>query len=166
MTVEVARDALLADARASAARIVAAADAEVRKRIGAARREAAEISARARAQGAADGSLTAAREAARQAGLERRALLRARGEAYAQLVGRAHAAALELRRDPGYQDLLAGLVAAARRDLGEDAELEVDPPDVGGVRARSGTRLVDYTLPALATSCLEALGPRLRRLWE
>ena len=73
---------------------------------------------------------------------------------------------LELRREPGYADLLARLEGAARRDLGDRVELEVDPPDVGGVRGRAGTLLVDYTLPALAVACLESLGARVRRLWE
>ncbi len=165
MTIEVAGDALLADARTSAARIAEAADAEARERIEAARRAAAEITAQARARGVAEGRLAAAREAARQAALARTKALAAAGASYQELVLRVQAAVLDLRGEPGYADLLARLVAAARRDLGGDAELEVDPPDAGGVRARSGTRVVDYTLPALATGCLEALGPRLRRLW-
>jgi hypothetical protein len=166
LTVDVARDALLADAQASAQRIIAEADAEALERIEAARRAATDIVARARAQGEAEGRVLAAREAAREAALARMEVLAARGAAYEEFRRRACAAALALRDEAGYADLLAGLAAAARRDLGDDADLEVDPPDAGGVRARLGTRLVDYTLPALAARCVEALGPRLRRLWE
>jgi hypothetical protein len=166
LTVDAARDALLADARASAEQSVAEADAEARERIETARRAAADVAARARAQGEAEGRLLAAREAARLAALARADVLTARAGAYEELGRRAHTAVLELRHEDGYAELLARLAAAARRDLGDDADLEVDPPDAGGVRARAGTRLVDYTLPALAGRCVEALGPRLRRLWE
>ena len=93
-------------------------------------------------------------------------MLSARGALYEELGRRARAAVLDLRGEPGYEDLLARLAARARRELGDDAVLEVDPPDAGGVRARAGSRRVDYTLPALAAGCLESLGPRLRRLWE
>ena len=166
MTLEVARDALLADARASAARIIDEADTEVGERLEAARRTAAEILDRARSQGEAEGRLLSSREEARRAALERSRVLVARGGLHEELGRRARSAVLELRREPGYADLLARLEAAARDDLGDRAELEVDPPDVGGVRARAGTLLVDYTLPALAAACLESLGPRVRRLWE
>jgi hypothetical protein len=56
--------------------------------------------------------------------------------------------------------------AAARRDLGADAAVEVDPANAGGVRAACGSRRVDYTLPTLADRCLDDLGPALRRLWS
>ena len=166
MTLEVARDALLADARASAGRIIDEADTEVGERLEAARRTAAEILDRARSQGEAEGRLLASREAARRAALERTRVLTARGGLHEDLGRRARSAVLELRREPGYADLLARLEGAARRDLGDRVELEVDPPDVGGVRGRAGTLLVDYTLPALAVACLESLGARVRRLWE
>ena len=166
MSVDAARDALLADARASAERIVAQADGEARERVEAARRTAAELLGRARAEGEAEGRLVAAREAARQDALARSQVLTARGEAYEELRRRARLAVLALRHEAGYRDLLERLAAAARRELGDDADLEFDPPDAGGVRARAGTRLVDYTLPALATDCVEALGPRMARLWE
>ncbi len=86
--------------------------------------------------------------------------------AYEELRRRARTAVLALRDDPGYPELLERLAAACRRDLGEQAQLEIDPPEAGGVRARAGTRRVDYTLIALAERCVEELGPRLRRLWE
>lgn len=166
MTIDPARDALLDDARASAERIVAEADAEARERIEAARRAATDIVTRARAQGEAEGRLLAAREAAGEAALARMEVLEARGAVHEELHQRARTAVLALRDEAGYADLLARLAASARQDLGEDADLEIDPPDAGGVRAHAGTRLVDYTLPALAERCLEALGPRLRGLWK
>jgi vacuolar-type H+-ATPase subunit E/Vma4 len=166
LSVDVARDALLADARASAERIVAEADAEARERVEAARRTAAELIAQGRARGEAEGRLIAAREAAQHEALARRQVLTARGAAYEELRRRASTAVLTLRQEAGYADLLERLAEAARRDLGDNADLEIDPPDAGGVRARTSTRLVDDTLPALAAACVEALGPRVSRLWE
>ncbi len=72
---------------------------------------------------------------------------------------------LALRSAPGYDELLDRLAAAARRDLGDDASVERDPPDAGGVRAQAGTRSVDYTLPALAARWIDELGSSVRRLW-
>jgi vacuolar-type H+-ATPase subunit E/Vma4 len=166
LPLEVARDARLAEARASAARIIDEADTEVGERLEAARRTATEILDRARSQGEAEGRLVSSREEARRTALERSRVLVARGGLYEELGRRARSAVLELRHEPGYADLLARLEAAARDDLGDRVELEVDPPDAGGVRARAGTLLVDYTLPTLAAACLESLGPRVRRLWE
>jgi vacuolar-type H+-ATPase subunit E/Vma4 len=166
LTVDVARDALLADARASAERTLAAADAEARERLAEARRDAGDVIGRARAEGEAEGRLLSAREEAERAAARRAAVMASRGEAHRELVRRARSEVLALRGEPGYPALLARLEAAARRALGPDAELEVDPPGEGGVRARAGSRLVDYTLPALAEGCLAALGPRVRRLWS
>jgi hypothetical protein len=93
-------------------------------------------------------------------------VLAAQRESYDELHRRARAAALALRDEPGYDELLARLAAAVRRDLREDAELEVDPPDGGGVRGRAGSRRADYTLTALADRCVDDLGPALARLWS
>src|ERR1035437_5695471 len=72
---------------------------------------------------------------------------------------------MALRGGRGYPELLQRLAAAARRDLGEDAEVEIDPPGLGGVRARAGSRRVDYTLASLADRRVEDLGPLLARRW-
>ncbi|HEY7250034.1 MAG TPA: hypothetical protein VIG37_06030 [Methylomirabilota bacterium] len=166
LTLEPARDALLADARNRARQLIDQASAEATARIEQARRAGAEIVDRARAQGEAEGRISGAREEARESALARMEVLAAQRAAYEELRRRARAAVLALRDDPGYPELLERLAAACRNDLGERAQLETDPPDAGGVRATAGTRSVDYTLIALAERCIDALGPRLRRLWE
>ena len=165
MTLEAARDALLSDARAAAQRVREEAEADAEARLEVARREAEETIARARARGIAEGRVDAAQEEARERAFARMDVLAAQRESYDELRRCAREAALGLRKEPGYADLLERLAAAARRDLGDDAELEIDPPDVGGVRARAGSRRVEYTLPALADRCAEELGTAAQRLW-
>lgn len=165
MTLEAARDSLLVDARAAARRRLDEAEADARACVEAARREADETIARARAQGEAEGRVEAAHEDARERALARMDVLAAQREAYDELRRRAREAARGLREQPGYADLLERLAAAARRDLGDDAELEIDPPGAGGVRARAGSRRVDYTLAALADRCVAQLGTGVKRLW-
>lgn len=165
MTLDAARDALLADARERAAGMLAAADAETAERTARARREADALVARARARGEVEGRVAAARTVAVERSFARMKVLAAQRAASDEFRGRARIAVLALRDAPDYPDLLDRLAALARRDLGDGTELERDPPDVGGVRARTGTRSVDYTLVALADRCVEALGSRLQRLW-
>jgi vacuolar-type H+-ATPase subunit E/Vma4 len=161
-----ARDALLADAHARADEIVARAEAEVAQQTEPARREAEAILAAARAEGEAEGRREAAREEAAEHAAARATVLGAQRESYDQLCLRVRAAALALRGERDYQRLLERLSAAARRELGDDAELEVDPPELGGVRGKAGTRAIDYTLVAIAERCVDGLGPRLAALWS
>jgi vacuolar-type H+-ATPase subunit E/Vma4 len=165
MTLETARDALLADARATANDARAEAQAAAAGRLDAARREADAIVARAREQGDAEGRERGALEEGVARTLARMEVLAARREAYEELRRQARAAVLRLRDDPGYPQLLDRLAAAARRDLGDDALLERDPGDAGGVRASRGSRRVDHTLVALADRCVDDLGVALQRLW-
>lgn len=165
MTFDAARDALLADARERAAALLAHADAEAAERIRRARGQAAEIIAAARARGEAEGRIAVAHAAAVEQSFARMTVLAAQRMAVDELRDRARTAALALRNAPHYPELLDRLTAAARRDLGEQAEIERDPPDAGGVRARSGTRSVDYTLLTLAERCIDAYGSRMHRLW-
>jgi len=160
------RSALLsaAEAEANAAAVAAAKEA------------AAELSlAEAQIAGLLDGARTEAesavgRETSRILGRARsdagRAVLGAQRDLYDELCARAKTAALELRHDPGYAGLLVRLQAIARARLGDDATLDVDPPDAGGVRGFSGSRHVDLSLPALAERALASLGPELERLWR
>ena len=165
MTLGSARDALVGDARAVADRERALAEADARERLAAARREAEALVARARELGEADGREQGAVDEGVARTLAHLDVLAARREGYDELRRRAREAVLELRDAPDHGELLDRLAAAARRDLGEDAELELDPPGLGGVQASSGSRRVDYTLAALADRCLEDLGPALARLW-
>jgi vacuolar-type H+-ATPase subunit E/Vma4 len=165
VTLEAARDALLADARAAARRMLDEAETEAEARLESARREAEETIAHARAQGIAEGRVDAAHEEARERTFARMDVLAAQRESYDELRRRAREAVLGLREEPGYAELLERLAAAARRELGADAELEIDPADGGGVRGRAGSRRVDYTLPALADRCVDDLGTAAQRLW-
>lgn len=165
MSLVTAREALLADARRRAEEIVAQAEEQAREQIEPARRQADEIVAAARAQGEADGRLEAAREEAVQRFSARTTVLGAQRESYEELRRRARAAVLTLRDEPDYPELLEHLGAAARRDLGDGAQLQIDPPELGGVLGTAGTRAVDYTLVALADRCVDDLGPRLAVLW-
>lgn len=165
MSIGDARDALLADAHEEARRALADAEEQARAQIEEARRQATEMVARARAEGEADGRLAAARDASQARTQARTEVLAAQREAYEELGRRARAAGLALRDDPGYPGLLERLGAAARRDLGDGAELEVDPPDAGGIRATAGSHRVDYTLTVLADRCVTVLGPEAARIW-
>jgi vacuolar-type H+-ATPase subunit E/Vma4 len=164
MSLASAREALLDDARRHAEEIVAQAEADARERLEAARRDADELIARAHAEGEAEGREQAARAQAGERFAAHMQVLAARRASYDALRERARYAALGLREDPSYSHLLARLEAAARRDLGADAELTLDPSR-GGVIARAGSREVDYTLAALAERCVEELGAKVAALW-
>jgi hypothetical protein len=165
MSLASAREALLDDARRGAEQVVAQAELEARERLDAARHAAGELVARARAEGEAEGREQAARLDAGERFSAHLQVLAARRASYDALLEQARAAALALRGDPSYPELLDRLGAAARRDLGAGAELTVDPPERGGVVARAGSREVGYTLVALAERCVAGLGPKVARLW-
>jgi vacuolar-type H+-ATPase subunit E/Vma4 len=160
-----AREALLADARRRAHEIVAQAETEAAEQIEPAHRQADALVAAGRAQGEVDGRLEAAREEAVARFSARMTVLAEQRASYDELRRRARAAVLTLRDEADYPELLERMAAAARRDLGDDAQLQIDPPDRGGVLATAGTRAVDYTLVALADRCVDGLGPRLAALW-
>lgn len=165
MTLSAARDALLDDARRHAQEIVSEGEQEAHRSLEAARVEADEVIARGRALGEADGRLQATRAQAAERFTARMQVLGAQRGSYDALRERARTAVLALREDPAYPEMLEHLAAAARDALGPDAEVTIDPPDAGGVLARTGSRVADYTLVALAERCVADLGPRARTLW-
>jgi len=165
VSLDPACEALLADARAQARRVLEEADAECAERLADARGRAEELLAGARQRGDAEGRLEADHQRALEGLLARTDVLAAQRRAYEELQARARAAVLGLRGEPGYPELLERLAAAARRDLGDAAQLEIDPPHAGGVRGTAGSLHVDYTLATLAEGCVRDLGPGLRRLW-
>jgi vacuolar-type H+-ATPase subunit E/Vma4 len=121
----------------------------------------------ARAEGLASGELRSARALAIARAEARRVVLEAKAEVYTEFRRRAYAAALALRDDEeAYARVLRELEAEARRALGDGAAIELDPPEVGGVRARIGRRSVDLTLPVLAERCIGSLGPAVEELWR
>jgi vacuolar-type H+-ATPase subunit E/Vma4 len=121
----------------------------------------------ARAEGEASGELQSARALALARAETRRLVLEAKAAVYEDFRSRALAAALALRDDrAAYPPVLRRLEAEARRALGDGAELELDPPDAGGVRAHDGRRSVDLTLPVLVERCIGSLGVAVEELWR
>ena len=119
----------------------------------------------ARAEGAAAAAIAGAhgRRATRVA---RAAVLAARRELYEELGRQAGAAARGLRPDPATKRLLDRLAAGACVQLGRRGGDRARPAGLGGIRASSGARHVDYTLNALAGRCLERLGAGVEELWR
>jgi vacuolar-type H+-ATPase subunit E/Vma4 len=165
VTLETLRSSFVAEALAEADRTRHTAHAERRARLDEARRQAREIVAEGRRSGERDAAVEVGQRCVRARRDARRMALAARAEVLEEFHRRAVEAAQALREGPGYAGLLDRLAAAARAQLGPAAQLEIDPPAGGGVVARAGTLLVDYTLPALAERCIAALGPDLQRLW-
>lgn len=138
------RDRILAEAQARARALIERArltgerlaGAESQRRLAGARREAHEL------------------ELAAQRSLVDELRRRVRDQAFA------------LRGGPSYEALLERLQALARSQLGDHAQLTVDPPDRGGVIARRDSASVDYTLPALAERALDELAGRVEELWR
>jgi len=83
-----------------------------------------------------------------------------------ELQRRSREAILRLHDDSRYPELLDRLVRTARDQLGPDAEVELDPPGLGGVIGRKGRTSVDYTLPALVDRTIASLGDELEVLWR
>jgi len=165
MTLGTAAGALLDDSRRRAQAIAAESEEEAAQRIAAARHEAEGLIAQAREEGAAEAraEATLTRTTARFAA--RMQVLAAQRASYDELLARARAAAIALREDPAYEELLEGLAAEARAVLGAGAELTVDPPGMGGVIATAGSRRVDLSLCAIAERCVRDLGRRVNELW-
>ena len=160
------RSAVLAQAEADVERILETADDRAASVLAEAEAEGTALVEDARSEGASVASVAEAHVEARARRRARTLVLGAQRDLYRELRREALEAARALRQDPLYPDLLDRLSAEARAQLGDDTALEVDPPDVGGVRASSGRRHVDYTLDALAERCLARLGSRVERLWR
>jgi vacuolar-type H+-ATPase subunit E/Vma4 len=160
------RTAFLADSTELAQRAVAEARQADADRVEAARVRAEELMRAARPAGEAAVLPDVARIHAAAARHARQLLLGAQREVFEEFRREALRAALELRGSPSYPGLLDELSRRARTQLGEAAELDVDPAGSGGVIARDGDRRVDYSLPALVERCIAALGDRVEELWR
>jgi vacuolar-type H+-ATPase subunit E/Vma4 len=165
MNLTTLRAALLAEAEDEAERLNAEARAAAKDRLVEAERRAAAFVAAAREEG----EQAAVREGRRRLAAGRREAgelrLRAQRALLEAVRAGARDGALALREDRRYPRLLEQLEQAVVAQLGEGAELEVDPPGVGGIVGRAGSVGVDYTLPALADRALDALGGELTELW-
>ncbi len=152
------RAALLAGARAEAARIRDAADTEAQRTLDQAHREAAELLATARAQGEADAATVLAAEAADAQRVARQVVLSAQRDVYERLRAEALEVVRHLLADPVPR---AALAARIRDQLGEDAAVRADPD--GGLRGESGDgRSIDASAGALVDRALAGVdGDRL-----
>jgi len=166
----VAFDALDDTLRHSVAQHVEATVARARRdanvRLQQARREAEELTQRARQEGEVAANATFARERATSRRDSTTTVLDAKRAALLEVQAGVCNALLTLRTAPDYAQLLDGLAARARAQLGPDAQIVRDPKDVGGVIAEEGVRRVDYTLPALADRALAELGEKLESMWR
>lgn len=159
------REALLADARAAADRVVRQAEDRASDQVERAHAETEARVARARAEGEAAADLetiSALAEARRGA---RALVLEAQRAVYDDVRRQAEAAVQELRTTPRYEELLDRLTTRAGEILGPEAQVERDPPE-GGVIARAGNRRVAFTLPVLVEHCLAEHAHEIDRLWR
>ncbi len=148
------RQSLLSAASARATATIAQARADATVTQAAAKATAAKTIATARAEGR---RATEARAQAQRVEAERAAralVLTAERGVEDNARSRALAAAMTFRRQPEYTRLLDTLEASARRRLGPTTEIERDPPDAGGLRARHGRRSIDLTLVSLVDQAL------------
>jgi vacuolar-type H+-ATPase subunit E/Vma4 len=167
VSVERLRATIVADAEAEARTLLEDADRRAAAESERSAEDAERLLETARVEGDASGELRSARALALARAEARRVVLEAKAAVYRDFRERALAAALALRDDPrAYGALLQGLEAEARSSLPDGAELELDPPDVGGVRARKDHRSVDLTLPVLVDRCIASLGPAVEELWR
>ncbi len=160
------RTALLSAAEADAESLIVDASSRAAREISDAQAEVTALVDRARAEGEAAARREAVHVVGRARSEGRALVLAAQREVYDELHRRTLADVDGLRLEPAYGHLLERLEGMARAQLGPNASVEVDPPTIGGVRASSGPRRIDLTLPALADRCLTALGTELERLWR
>lgn len=162
---EPVRRALLADAAAQAEALVEAAARDVEASIAEVEQECdeqvAEIEQRAaRASRASlEQRIAGARADAHDA------VLAARARTHDRLVEAAHAAAIDMRRDPHYPALLDHFERLAREQLGANAVIRRDPTPGGGIVAELGSRRVDYSLAQLADRALDILADEVAGSW-
>lgn len=166
MSLEPLRRALRAEVDLEVQRRLAEVDAECARAVAEAEAEARVLTG----QGRREGEDAAAKEAVRRrATAMRRAReirLQAQRRQVEELQRRSREAILRLRENSLYPELLDGLARAARDQLGPDAELELDPPGLGGVVGRRERTSVDYTLPVLVDRTIASLGDELESLWQ
>jgi len=165
MNLEPLRRALRAETEADADRRRSEVAVECEQIVAEAEAAARALAHEARLEGERAATREAARRQAAAARRSRETVLGARRELVDELRRRARSAVLGLRGEPGYAELLRRLRAAVRTQLGDEAELVVDPPGLGGVVGRRGDASVDYTLAVMADRAIDELGAELERLW-
>lgn len=163
---EPVRAALLADASREADRILASATGEAADITASAEAEISDARKQAEGRGRRSAEARAAQLLAQARSDAHRNVLETKESIRQRLVAAVHEAALGLRDDERYPKLLDRLEAMARRQLGPDVTIERDPTDVGGVRASTANRRVDYSLVALSDRALQTMADEMARLWN
>ena len=157
------RESLLHAAQQEAVDIRKDAGEQALALIDAARREADRIRSTAIEEGAGTARSQAALRSARVRRAAHETVLTRQNALRLDLLRRVRESAVELRADPCYPRLLAGLTAQSHDLLGEEATV-VECAE-GGVIADAGSRRLDLSLPVLATEALESLTQEVRGLW-
>lgn len=145
-------------------RTLATARADAEAEVARAEREAAAITARARADGVARATAHATVVERRARRDERAKVLAAQRNAYDRWRDEVTAAVLRIRTEPGYAVLLDRLRDRAIALLGPHAEITEDP--AGGLVAEAGGRRLDYRLTAIAAQALAGAEPSIGGLWS
>jgi len=157
------RASLRATAQKSAAEAQEKARAEVQEILDAAHRKADSIRAAAVASGESAGRSQAALRSARNRRQAHEAVLTQQNSLLLELRLRVTEAAIALRSDPRYPELVERLTERAHVMLGAEASC-TESPD-GGVVAEQGSRRLDLSLPTLALGTLESLTAEISTLW-
>jgi vacuolar-type H+-ATPase subunit E/Vma4 len=157
------RKALLSAARDDAAAVLRKAEQQKEALLADARRTAAELLTTARSEGEAEATAIVAARMAQSRRDARRTVLAAQRELYDELRRRCRTAAIELAATPAYEGLRRHLAERAEEQLGADATV-TDSPE-GGVLASVGSRRLDLSLPTLAERALDRSGAEVAELW-
>lgn len=166
MSLEPLRRALRADTDNEVQGRLAGVEDECARMVAGAEAKAHELAKEARCEGEAAAAKEAVRRRATATRRAREIRLRAQSRQVEELQRMSREAVLHLREDDLYPELLERLSRAARDQLGPEAQVEVDPPGLGGVIGRKGRTSVDYTLPALVDRTIASLGDELEILWQ
>jgi vacuolar-type H+-ATPase subunit E/Vma4 len=159
------RDALVAEARADAARLVADAANERQARETRARGQSAALLAQARADGEAEAERELAAERTTARRRARAIVLTAQREAYEALLQSVSERVSRIAAEPHYPELVERLSAVARHQLGPHTRVLAGEGGRPGVVGEVDGRRVDYTLESLAEEALKDLGPDVEALW-
>jgi vacuolar-type H+-ATPase subunit E/Vma4 len=165
VNLDAVRAALLADARADAASLLAAADHDARDHMARSRDEAAALVDAARSDGEREAAARLARQHAATRREAREIVLAAQRQALVELREHVRTAARELTHDDRYEELLERLRTLAASQLGRDAEISVPPDGEPGIVGSDAHRRVDYRLVTLADRALDAMGADIATLW-
>ena len=166
VTLAVAHDAALADARARAHACRCAAAQSADALVSAAYAEARAFADRRRAASERLADLEREARLAAARAQARATVLRARQSVIAEATAAAHAAAHAVVCGPRYESMIERLAAETRERLASSGTVQIVQVPAGGLVARAGSREIDYSLDAQVDRCLAALAGEIDRLWQ